>query len=339
MKHVFKTFIFVLFLSSSLIAQGTVILLNGTSSAGKSSIAQELQKTLGDSFEFVGIDKDVNEPNLNSIIEYVQQKTKEQVTPKNIDVIAEKLIKDGVITQEEIEAFSNQTSTELFKQMIQKIKDFTKDGKNVIFDTLIGDEGEQEIVRAFEQFRGENVLFLLVYCPFQELAKRIAARNIVGGMEQRTFTQVWCQFGGLYKAAKLGDTPILETLSKKTVSDLVQLHARSEFEEEKEFNEFLLELLENLSLNNHETVQITQRYKYDLIVNNATQSPAECAQHIHNFIQQGHACIAFQEIYDALKPGWFGKAKTWVKKTFGRKRRAQPLAWNQANIRARILRG
>jgi chloramphenicol 3-O-phosphotransferase len=319
MKHFIKPILFILCLFSYLRPQGTVILLNGTSSAGKSSIAQELQKTLDYSCEFVGIDKNVNEPALNTIIEYVQQKTKEPVTKENIDDIAEKLVKDGTTTQEDLDNFYGQASNKLFNGMIQKIKDFTQNGKNVIFDTIIGDDSEQEIVRAFEQFRGENVLFLLVYCPFQELAKRIAARNSGDKLEQRDFSIVWRQFGGLYKAAQPSDAPILETLSKNTVTDLVQLHARSEFEEEKEFNEFLSELLENLSLNNHEIVRITSSYKYDLIVNNATQSPAECAQQIRDFMQQGNAYTAFQKNFNEFKRGWFRKAKDWVKKTFGSK--------------------
>ena len=98
------------------------------------------------------------------------------------------------------------------------------------------------------------------------------------------------------------------------------MHARSEFEKEKEFDKFLSTLLDNLSLNNHETVQITPRYTYDLIVNSATQNPAECAKQIHNFIQQGQKHTAFQKNYAELKSttGWFCKLKNWVKKIFGK---------------------
>ena len=341
MKHFIKPIIFILCVFSYIHPQGTVILLNGTSSAGKSSIAQELQKMWGDSCEFVGIDKDVHGPSLNSIISHVQQKTKEQVTKENIDNIAEKLIKDGATTQEDLDIFYAQTSNKLFNRMIQKIKDFTKNGKNVIFDTIVGDDSEQEIVSLAETLRGENVLFSLVYCPFQELAKRIASRNSADKMEQRDFSMVWRQFGGLYKAAQPSDTQILETLSKNTVTDLVQLHARSEFEEEKEFNEFLSELLENLSLDKNDSVQITSRYTYDLIVNNATQSPDKCAQQINNFMREKNLYTAFQENYNRIKSAtsWLQKAKYWVKKIFGGKKRTQPLTWNKANLRARILRG
>ena len=70
-----------------------------------------------------------------------------------------------------------------------------------------------------------------------------------------------------------------------------------EFEKEKEFDNFLYTLLEDLSLNNHETVQITPRYTYDLIINSATQNPAACAQQIHGFIQKKQKHTAFQKSY------------------------------------------
>jgi hypothetical protein len=118
-------------------------------------------------------------------------------------------------------------------------------------------------------------------------------------LERRSFSLVWGQFGELYEAAKRSDEPVLETLSRTTVERLAKLHARGEFKEE-EFNEFLSTLLKNLSLDNNITVQITSRYKYDLVVDSSKQSSAACAEQILEFMKQGREYTALQENYEVL---------------------------------------
>jgi len=198
----------------------------------------------------------------------------------------------------------------LYNKMIQKIKDLIREEKNVIFDVVSTEK--QEILNWCKEFRKNKVLFVLAYCSFQELAKRVAARNMGESLERRTFSQVWEQFGELYKAAKQGELPILETLSKNTVVGSVKSRTKNEFEKKEEFDEFLSTLLKNLSLDNNITVQITSRYKNDLIVDNSKQSSsAACAKQILEFIKQGHKYTALQENYNKLKPSKSAWQKFW----------------------------
>ena len=295
MKRIIKGLVAVVCLFSYVSPRGIGIILDGTSSAGKTSIARELQALCGDSCVYLSVDEEVENPLMRLIVKYLQQKTAERVTNENAREIANKLTLGGVVTQEEIESFSDKLEKSLGDRLTQKIKDLIREGKSVIFEVIT--LKEQQHVRRFEVLGGNDFLSVLVYCSFQELAKRVATRNLVGGLEQRSFSQAWGQFGKLYKAAEHRELPILDVLSRDTLERLVQLHAQSEFEKERNFVNFTSTLLEDLSLDNNITVQIVPRYKYDLVVDNSKQSSAACAQQIHAFMRQGHEYTALQENY------------------------------------------
>ena len=310
MKHGLKAFVVTLFLSSTLAAQGTVIFLNGTSSAGKTAISEELEKSLEVSWEEVAFDNFAR----IAIKNFAKEKT--GVILNLNDEIAEKeldgLVQAGKITWEEVNEFSEEKFYFILNLLLQKTEEHLQSGKNVIIDTINVEADFKHYFEALHQF---NVIFILVYCPVTTLVERIIKRNKEG--DERDFASVLRHFGRVYKAAQPGDAPILGTLTKTEIKNIFEQHAKKEFGTEKEYNKVLSEMLKNLSFDRQESIQVTPRLKHDLVVNTGELSTQEASQKIKQFMETKTEFTAFKENVQTVKQrGWFEKIKYWVKKRF-----------------------
>jgi chloramphenicol 3-O-phosphotransferase len=341
MLYVFKILVFTTLLFSSINAQGTIIFLNGTSSAGKTALTAEIQK-LGQ-YEKVNIDEDFGEPYMQAAINYIKEKTGVEATMDNLNEVAEQLTKEGRLTKIDDKAIEA-LGKSIFINMLKKIKDDTAAGKDIIVDMLV--ENEKDFRDFYEPLHDLNVAFILTYCPFPKLAERVRQR--ISEKDPRTFTQVFEQFSRLYKAAQPGDTPILGTLTAEEVKQNCVLAKQDKpgLVEEMElssFDELAPTVLKNLSLDKNESIQITPRFKYDLIVNTGINTPQQCAQQIKNFIESETEFKAFKENNEKLQArscwsktkSWYRKTKNWFQAKFVQRKTFDQIRKNKF----RLLRG
>ena len=207
MKNIFKVFIFTIVLSPFLNSQGTVILLNGTSSAGKSSIMKELPEILDGFWQPVEADAFAVIARKN-FIDYLKEKFGVETTLEELNDTYIALNKEGRITEREVDAFFDKQ--DVLGQMFEKIRTDIQEEKNVIIDTVIGegiddedpDNADYAFKTYFDALHTFNVAFILVYCPFAALIERVEMRNQAGVYEERReFGVPLWMFGKTYKKA------------------------------------------------------------------------------------------------------------------------------------------
>lgn len=130
-------------------SKGTVILLNGTSSAGKTSISKQLKLILEEEYIYLSVDDAIGGVNDMLFRQYGEQLTKAQIST----IESEEYIENAVIS--------------LFHHQIMA---FTMIGHNVIVDhVLINPEWLAECVTLLHD---KHAIFVGVHCPIEELERR-----------------------------------------------------------------------------------------------------------------------------------------------------------------------
>jgi chloramphenicol 3-O-phosphotransferase len=231
---------------------GNIIVLNGTSSSGKSSIAKVFTKE--NNYVYDAFDNHADKV----LAKWIAQKR-------------------ATSWQSNPQALTYETRLEV----LADAQELAAAGNNVLIDMLFDQASDyQLIVNKLKRF---NPKFVLVYCPFQVLAERVEARNASGiKSEQRNLSQALSRFGKIYKSAPSG----IDELSRADFNAAVKL-AKRDFKDPKKYQEFVVELKQNLGFANHtvQTVKIAPRLHYDLIVNTGKNSPQKCAAQIASYLK------------------------------------------------------
>ncbi len=240
--------------------QGHVIVLDGTSTAGKSSIIKYLLPMLGNSYEKVAID----------------------------DFVTPVFLEQGKQQRSEKEFL--QRIHEVSGGMYNKIRKLISEGKNVLVDTVIsGLEGEKDREHFFEKLNGLKVFLVLVYCPLNVLAERINKRNEKALKENKPkdtrSRSVALVFDDMYKAQQSDNEVILGQLSRKDI-ELAYSNPKNELGETAEaFKQIKQNLISHFKLENKKVVNITSQLVYDCVVDTSKNNPEECAQQIKNCLK------------------------------------------------------
>ena len=241
-------------------SQGHVIVLDGTSTAGKSSIIKYLLPMLGNSYEKVAIDDFVTPV-------FLEQEKQQRSEKEFLQRIHE--VSDG---------------------MYNKIRKLVNSGKNILVDTVIsGLEGEKDRKNFFEKLNGLNVFLILVYCPLNVLAERINKRNEKALKENKPedtrSRSVALVFDDIYKAQESNDEVTLGKLSRKDI-DVAYSNPQKKLGETAEaFKQIKQNLISHFKLKDKGTVNITSQLVYDCIVNTSKNNPKECAEQIKNCLK------------------------------------------------------
>lgn len=159
-----------------------IIVLNGTSTSGKSTLARALQESYGDVVEIVSIDSFFTNNLLwrygfSYLNPFEWTKTNEEIfSPKEIKEISKKS----------------------HMELCNKAYELYHSGKSVIIDVVVCD---QEIRDLYDQLLQEtNISWFLVYCPLGKLIERVVKRNeSTDDKEKRSLAQVLHQFSKMYK--------------------------------------------------------------------------------------------------------------------------------------------
>lgn len=233
---------------------GQLLLLDGTSSAGKTSISSRLVTKFSKQFEPIGID--------DFITEVFELRKKHQLSERHFIYLC------------------NNNVASMYSLIAQKVLA----GHNIICDTTLTCLGDaQSTDRWFKYIKDLIGFLVLVYCPINLLAERIALRNeeaIAQGTPEnsRLITVALHQFGVMFKQQESLNEPVVDVVHRHQVEYACQL-ARPSFKANRcAFSEFQETLLSQFGLFDKKFVYITTRLAYDLIVHTHQHSIDECVQ-------------------------------------------------------------
>lgn len=137
-----------------MINTGTVIFLNGTSSAGKTSISNELMQTLNEDFIYLSVDNAIAGVNDMLMSMFGKQITRDEIRT----IEHEEMIENPVIS--------------LFHHYIMA---FSRIGKNVIVDHVLIDRSWLE--ECIKLLHNTQAFYIGVHCPLEELERRERERG------------------------------------------------------------------------------------------------------------------------------------------------------------------
>lgn len=235
---------------------GKVIVIDGTSTSGKTSIVSELVKIVNEPYVKVAIDDFV------------------------IEVIMEQ--KELQLPQEQFLERIWQASDRMF----DKIEQLAFNGQNVLVDTVLsGIEGEKELLHGLARLQNLNVMLILVYCPLNILAKRVYARNELAIKENnlenlRSLVGV-VRFADMYRPQRDEKEIIVGQISRQEIEVAYAAPITSSKEEQELYNKIKNNLISHFGLINKSNVNITPNIKYDFIVDSSKNSPKVCAESIY----------------------------------------------------------
>lgn len=325
--------IILFFFTATIYSQGKIILINGTSSAGKSSVSKELLKELGSDWQIVDADYLSGTPELEMrmkriAIELIKKNFAEQLTAETEDRIIREdysLAEENNfwLPREQYSTLENYFDEQLLVQTYKYANELSRTGKNIIIPTVFS--ADEKMEREINEFQGQNnILLILVYCPFEILSERINARNELAKRPDATAEQrsdkrpifgVLNQFSKFYPFRFSTNTnmPVLEELTSDQVIrawkptdkdyELWGEEAKERIEAQRKI--FYEEMLDNLGLRRGKAVTLVRPpYYYDVIVNNGNNTAQQCASEIKRFIQSGHEFTAFRRNVELYKPNW-----------------------------------
>lgn len=282
----------------------TVILVAGTSSAGKTSIIEALKKMI-DSYQVVSIDAFDAEGNIKKVLEQKARAWGWDDKKSTLDDFLDSYVLNKTGSYMGMEtvlsagparnihmAITNATYQAFFEYAYEKAFQ-----GNIIIDTVF------DSLQAYEQFistfKNHKTYKVLVYCPLNVIEERVEKRNKTGKPgEQRNVIQAFTQFAAIYKVQQLATDQIIDTVQSDVIvksleravaaliqefkqaeatSDVLKAKVQAAIESVYKFKE---EFIKQFKLVEYKEINIASLQHYDLILNSETSNPDSNAQKI-----------------------------------------------------------
>lgn len=262
---------------------GTVILLYGPSSTGKSSIAQSLQQTLSpEKVEVLSTDR-MYRP-------VVCEMLRELGFPQDLCFGSIDLSTLGWFDLYEIVASKNPEMADGLglrtqKKLYEKIRHYGAKDTYVILDEVICEAAQ---ATAWEEaLNGLEVKKVLVYCSPGRFVERLLQRNEHPERENHRFmSQPFYQFFNMFKKRETGQG-ITET-NAHILHDLVQTYftGAMDSEHEQEGANRVCELFKSKFACNEPMIEIAPEafITYDIMIDSSDLSPEACAGRIIEYL-------------------------------------------------------
>ena len=273
--------------------EGKVVVLNGTSSAGKSTIVKELLPSFKGTAEVISYDQ-----TLCNIIrkKFTDEKGKAPSSDSEFYAYWAELDK------QDSKVLNKICEEVLPQQLYANIRNAYLNGKIVIVDVSITDKDSMQ--HFLKQLHDLPVCLALVYCPLEKLFKNLMKRN-QEEKEQRDLDQPSIQFFELYKKREKKSQPCIDILKKDQVDwvvDRIKETAKTTIKDDVELAKFIKSVDEHmpsiynkLELDKNEEIEITASFDHDLVVNAGALTPKESSQKIANFLTNKTPCKAMQQ--------------------------------------------
>ncbi len=280
-KSFLSLLIVVAFLSSCFKpTPGTVIILTGTSSVGKTSLIKEL-KPLLNSYEVVDIDS-FTTSYLTAHPMPEQPENSDEKTKKELGQHYAKQLSEGFYTF---------------------IRNKALQGHNVLVDTVPMLESDLEYEIISQSLKNIKTISLLLYCPLDITMARVEKRNLTGIPEEhREVILPIAQYQLLYKPQESEAEQIIDTISSKSIKQLLKLAINSFMKalpEElkaninqttKQLENSYEEFVQQFKLNQLEKVTIVSKKPYDLVLY-CKNTPQKLAKEVLQFLEKSITTI------------------------------------------------
>ncbi|CAN5161959.1 hypothetical protein BH09DEP1_BH09DEP1_8010 [soil metagenome] len=263
---------------------GTIILLNGTSSSGKSTVAKELQ-TLAPHAMFLKIDDYYDAEVLQTALN-LGWKENSGIDPWLFlnQYLTRKTGNYYFDTEVRQQLF---TATDFF---YSKAKLAETHGKTIFIDTVL--EYASAYQEAFDYFKASNFFMILIYCPMQILLAHVQERNSSGiAGEHRSAFLAFEHFKTMYKLKEHSDEPLVDMVNSGQLKESLQI-AIQELVDQGNEDEYLPKLekfkedfIAQFKLDQTTQIEITTQYRYLAVFKNDTiASPDLIAQKIKTLL-------------------------------------------------------
>jgi adenylate kinase family enzyme len=214
------------------------ILVDGTSSAGKSTICKYFSKKNFLCFQFDNYRND-KRIKFNNIFKNIKNKYGE----------AEKIY-----------------DNEPVKYMVN---DAVKTNKNILFDHI----SQKEIINYMNKIKYNNLYIIIVFTNLNNLARNLEIRRKNGDIRG---VFAFKQFSERYIKCKNNDLQKIEVINRKDFYKILLKYFKYEFKNEEELIKFSNDIFSNMNIidDNDHFIKLRNEYKYDylLITTNKTKT-------------------------------------------------------------------
>lgn len=255
-----KIIVYFLFLTTVVFAApGKLIIIDGLSCSGKTTVVSNLLPLLDESYTLVTLDDFVTKL-------FLQREVKK-------------------IPEDTFQRMLSEARQNMYDTLVEKINS----GKNVIFDTLLMDfNGEKDFREALDKLKDLQVLQILIYCPLSELSRRMVHRNEISKKQNNRGRYrplfLLFKFDDMFKKHAKGEK-LIGKISTNEIETAYQV-AKNETKDLKKLDFLKEKFIKNLSLEPGEEVDISPRIEYDYYVDTTLEGSIESALKIRNFIQR-----------------------------------------------------
>ena len=219
-------------------APGVVVLFNGTSSAGKSSLAEAMIKESKTPYEVVSFD---------GFLQSYREKH-----PRT--------------------RLGNTQYRDVMVSMYQHVKEQSKAGTNIIIDTV---EFDVDYDRYCAILDCTKVIKAIVYCPLQHILQRVEKRNSSNDpSNRRPVLLSFQQFVQMYKRQTSPDDLVVEKTTTKAIR-LALVEAGAKARNPKQYAALYQEFVQAFGIDQDKDIVIVTKGKYDLVLNTKASTKKE----------------------------------------------------------------
>jgi guanylate kinase len=308
LRHVWITTIFSLFFVIGLWAttsiSGWLIVLDGTSSSGKSSVARHLKRKLFKqvhlSFSYESLD------DFNTRKEEAEAQQEEAKKSQSKAAVSHKESDDADVRSDTSSKSESSKSEDNDDEeddddsqadYLQYIKDLANEGKYIIADTVLRDEQDIKEYKAIIG-KGKRIICAMVYCPAIEVPRRVEARNLSGDKdEKRTMYQAIAQIPDMFTITKRPTKHTIDQITKKEIEQMLNplkkelendnKKKRKEGKKEDNIPHLLHSLRSALAPKKGKYSYIQPKMHHDVVaINSRRDGPAVAAQKIADHVIQ-----------------------------------------------------
>ncbi len=264
---------------------GMIILINGTSSSGKSAMLNKFKKLCGD-FVIFKIDDWLPD-------EYLR-KAKALGWHEDSGLDPWSFLHDYMVKKTGKYYFDTELRKELFDNFCsfyESAKQAALQGQNIVIDTVVEYEKEHKLVNSV--FPEElKVVKVLVYCPLDTLLERVAQRNKLGKPEEmRPAFLSFEQFPAIYKIQEHKNEIVIDTIQSKVMKNALESAIQELIENNipqpylPKLDKFKRSFTQNFKLDEQEEIKLVPKHHYDLILNSKVNSAHQLAQNVVNYMK------------------------------------------------------
>lgn len=261
-----------------------IIVLNGSSCAGKSSIAYELQKKLNNKCAVVSYDdfrRDFFTQHYKSLGLLPDDYVYTQATAffDDIKKRLSALIESDRKTKElEVRTFCQQANDAFYNHI-----HVLSCSKEVIVDTIFLSEQQKMVIA---KKLGNTMKTVFIHVPFSAIVDRIKKRNAISAEQSRYANRVLSIYPEFYMIHEQGNLHISMEEIKSTIQHIEFLPSSVEFPTGNLLIEKTAEAFGIQHTKQQEKIRLVPRLSHDLIVDTSTQTPEQCALFLLNNVMK-----------------------------------------------------